>query len=54
MTQAMAALFCAVVAARKSRRNLPAFLRILPVSPEMKTMVLEGYRDVSEQDQLEP
>ena len=30
----MAALFCAVVAARKSRRSLPEFLRILPLVPE--------------------
>ena len=37
----MAALFCAVVAARKSRRSLPEFLRILPVSPEMKSMALD-------------
>ena len=50
----MAALFCAMVAARKSRRSLPAFLRILPVSPEIKTMALENYRGVFEQDQLEP
>ena len=54
MTQAMAALFCAMVAAQKTRRNLPAFLRILPVSPEIKAMALESYRGVFEQDQLEP
>ena len=50
----MAALFCAFVAARKSRRSLPEFLRILPVSPEMKSMALESYRGVFEHDQLEP
>ena len=41
MTQAMAALVCAVVAARKTRRPLPEFLRILPVRPELKSMALE-------------
>ena len=44
-TQAMAALFCAVVAAQKSRRSLAEFLRILPVSSEMKSMALESYRE---------
>ena len=37
----MAALFCAVVAAQKSRRSLPEFLRILPVRPELKDMALK-------------
>ena len=40
-TQTMAALFCAMVAARKTRRSLPEFLRILPVSPQMKSMALK-------------
>ncbi len=43
----MAALFCAVVAAQKSRGSLPEFLRILPVSPASKSMALETYRGVS-------
>ena len=38
----MTALFCAMVAARKSRRSLPEFLRILPVSPEIKSMAMES------------
>ena len=50
----MVALFCAVVAARKSRRSLPEFLRILPMSPEMKSVALESYRGVFEHDQLAP
>ncbi len=50
----MAALFCAVVAARKSRRSLPEFLRILPLSPEMKSMALKSYRGVFESAGLEP
>ncbi len=37
----MAALFCAMVAGRKTRRSLPEFLRILPVSPQMKSMALK-------------
>ena len=40
-TQAMVALFCAVVAAQKSRRSLPEFLRILPMSSKSKSMALE-------------
>ena len=47
----MAALFCAVVAAQKNRRDLVEFLRILPMSPESKSMALEIYRGVSQQDQ---
>ena len=38
----MAALFCAMVAAQKTRRPLPEFLRILPVSPEIKSMALKS------------
>ena len=48
----MAALFCAVVAARKNRRDLPAFLRILPLSPEIKTMALESYRGAENAEML--
>ena len=52
-TQAMvAALFCAVVAALKSRGSLAEFLRVLPVSSESKSMALESYRGVFEQDQV--
>lgn len=40
-SQAMAALFCAMVAARKSRNSLPEYLRILPVNPRMKQMALD-------------
>ena len=50
----MTALFCAVVAAQKTRRSLPEFLRILPVSPMIKSMALESYRGVFEHDELEP
>ena len=43
----MAALFCALVAAQKSRRSLLKFLRILPVSPKSKSVrrwkVIEAY-----------
>ena len=46
----MAALFCAVVAAQRSRRSLQEFLRILPVSPKSKSMALECYRGVFEND----
>ena len=38
----MAALFCAMVAARKTRRPLPEFLRILPVSSKIKSMAMES------------
>ncbi len=41
----MAALFCAIVAAQKGHRSLPEFLRILPVSPEIKSMALQNYRE---------
>ncbi len=43
----MAAVFCAMVAARKSQRSLPEFLRILPVSPKIKFMALQGYLGAS-------
>ena len=45
----MAALFCAVVAAQKSRRSLLKFLRILPINPKIKSVALESYRGVFEQ-----
>ncbi len=41
--KAMAALFCAIVAAQKSERSLPEFLRILPVSPEIKMMAMQSF-----------
>ena len=40
-TKAMAALFCAMVAAHKGYGSLSEFLRILPVSPEIKSMALQ-------------
>ena len=40
----MAALFCAIVAARCGKQSLPQMLRILPVSPEIKTMALRCAR----------
>ncbi len=39
-TKAMATLFCAIVAARKSHRSLEEMLRIIPVSPAIKAMAL--------------
>lgn len=41
-TRALAALFCAMVAAQKGQRSLSEYLRILPVSPEIKSMALQS------------
>lgn len=41
----MAALFCAMVAAKTSKRSLPEFLRVLPVSAEIKFMALNYVGD---------
>ena len=38
----MAALFCAMVAARKTRRPLRDFLRILPMRSAIKSMALKS------------
>ena len=48
-TKAMAALFCAVVVAQKSRKSLLKFLRILPVAPRSSPWRLESDRGVFEQ-----
>ncbi len=37
----MAALFCAMVAARKGQKSLPDYLRILPVNPRIKQIALD-------------
>lgn len=42
-TTAMTALFCAMVAARKGRKSLGQFLRILPLSAQIKAMALQGF-----------
>lgn len=47
-TKAMAALFCAIVTAQKSRESLADVLRILPVSREAKSMVLRSVQPFSD------
>jgi len=48
-TRAMTALLCAIVATQKCQRGLLEFLKILPLSPELKSMALLNYLEATEE-----
>ncbi len=46
--RAMTVLLCTLVAAQKCKTGLPEFLKIVPLSPELKSMALRKYVEATE------